>query len=63
MLHTYPDSLAYDQKLQDTALAYLFSSEKAPGSFAENYVGVAVLSGGVPYFLPNLANERHVVTK
>jgi p-hydroxybenzoate 3-monooxygenase len=40
MLHTFPDSLAYDQKLQDTDLAYLFSSEKALGSLAENYVGL-----------------------
>ena len=38
MLHTFPESLAYDQKLQDTDLAYLFSSEKALGSLAENYV-------------------------
>ena len=40
MLHTFPESLAYDQKLQDTDLAYLFSSEKALGSLAENYVGL-----------------------
>lgn len=40
MLHTFPDSLAYDQRLQDTDLAYLFSSEKALGSLAENYVGL-----------------------
>ncbi len=40
MLHTFPDSLEYDQKLQDTELAYLFSSERALGSLAENYVGL-----------------------
>lgn len=40
MLHTYPDSLPYDQKLQNTDLEYLFSSEKALGSLAENYVGL-----------------------
>eukprot|EP01037_Dinobryon_pediforme_P000388 gene388-389_t len=40
MLHTFPDSIAYDQQLQDTDLAYLFSSEKALGSLAENYVGL-----------------------
>jgi p-hydroxybenzoate 3-monooxygenase len=28
-LHTFPESLAYDQKLQDTDLAHLFLSEKA----------------------------------
>lgn len=40
MLHTYPESLAYDQKLQNTELEYLFASEKALGSLAENYVGL-----------------------
>ena len=40
MLHTFPDSLAYDQKLSQTELEYLFSSEKALGSLAENYVGL-----------------------
>ncbi len=40
MLHTFPDSLPYDQMLQKTELAYLFSSERAQGSLAENYVGL-----------------------
>ena len=40
MLHTFPDNIAYDQKLQQTDLDYLFSSEKALGSLAENYVGL-----------------------
>ncbi len=40
MLHTFPDSIAYDGKLQDTELDYLLSSEKALGSLAENYVGL-----------------------
>lgn len=40
MLHTFPDSIAYDQKLQETDLAYLFSSEAAQRSLAENYVGL-----------------------
>jgi p-hydroxybenzoate 3-monooxygenase len=40
MLHTFPDSLPYDQKLAQTELDYLFSSEKAMGSLAENYVGL-----------------------
>ena len=40
LLHTFPDSIAYDQKLQKTDLAYLFSSENAMGSLAENYVGL-----------------------
>ena len=40
MLHTFPDGLPYDQKLSQTELEYLFSSEKALGSLAENYVGL-----------------------
>jgi len=40
MLHTFPDSPDYDRKLQETDLSYLFSSEKALGSLAENYVGL-----------------------
>jgi p-hydroxybenzoate 3-monooxygenase len=40
MLHTFPDHIEYDQKLQQTELTYLFSSEAAMGSLAENYVGL-----------------------
>ena len=40
MLHTFPDAISYDQKLQQTDLEYLMSSEKALGSLAENYVGL-----------------------
>jgi p-hydroxybenzoate 3-monooxygenase len=40
LLHTFPDSIPYDQKLQQTDLEYLFSSEAALGSLAENYVGL-----------------------
>ncbi|WP_417625676.1 4-hydroxybenzoate 3-monooxygenase [Pararhodobacter aggregans] len=40
LLHRFPDSLTYDQRLQDTELAYLFSSEAALSSLAENYVGL-----------------------
>lgn len=40
MLHTFPDNLAYDQKLQQIEMEYLFSSEKALGSLAENYTGL-----------------------
>ncbi|RZL67535.1 MAG: 4-hydroxybenzoate 3-monooxygenase [Rhodococcus sp. (in: high G+C Gram-positive bacteria)] len=39
LLHRFPDS-AYDQRLQQTELEYLFSSERALGSLAENYVGL-----------------------
>ncbi len=34
------DNIPYDQKLQQTDLEYLFSSENAMGSLAENYVGL-----------------------
>lgn len=40
LLHTFPDNIPYDQKLQQTDLEYLFSSEAALGSLAENYVGL-----------------------
>ena len=40
MLHTFPDSIPYDQKLQETDLDYLFSSDAAMSSLAENYVGL-----------------------
>ena len=40
LLHRFPDSSAFDRRLQDTDLAYLFSSQKALGSLAENYVGL-----------------------
>ena len=40
MLHTFPDNLEYDAKLQQTELEYLFSSESAQRSLAENYVGL-----------------------
>jgi p-hydroxybenzoate 3-monooxygenase len=40
MLHRFPANLAYDDKLQQTDLAYLFSSEAALRSLAENYVGL-----------------------
>jgi p-hydroxybenzoate 3-monooxygenase len=40
MLHRFPDNIEYDQKLQQTELEYLFSSEAAQRSLAENYVGL-----------------------
>ena len=40
LLHRFPDRLAYDDRLQDTDIAYLFSSEAAQRSLAENYVGL-----------------------
>jgi p-hydroxybenzoate 3-monooxygenase len=40
LLHTFPDSIEYDRKLQEIDLAYLFSSDAAQSSLAENYVGL-----------------------
>jgi p-hydroxybenzoate 3-monooxygenase len=40
LLHRFPDDSAYDQRLQQTELSYLFSSGKALASLAENYVGL-----------------------
>jgi p-hydroxybenzoate 3-monooxygenase len=41
LLHRFPDRLAYDDRLQQTDMAYLFSSEAALRSLAENYVGLS----------------------
>ena len=40
LLHTFPESPEYDRRLQEVELAYLFSSEAAQRSLAENYVGL-----------------------
>ena len=40
MLHRFPDASAYEQKLPEIELAYLFSSQHALASLAENYVGL-----------------------
>lgn len=40
MLHTFPASIEYDQQLQRVEMEYLFSSEAAQRSLAENYVGL-----------------------
>jgi len=40
LLHRFPEHSPYDLRLQQTELAYLFSSEKALASLAENYVGL-----------------------
>jgi p-hydroxybenzoate 3-monooxygenase len=41
LLHRFPNNILYDDKLQETDMAYLFSSEAALRSLAENYVGLA----------------------
>ena len=40
MLHTFPETPDYDQKLKEIDMSYLFSSEAALSSLAENYVGL-----------------------
>jgi p-hydroxybenzoate 3-monooxygenase len=40
LLHRFPDDSPYDRRLQQTDLAYLFSSQNALASLAENYVGL-----------------------
>jgi p-hydroxybenzoate 3-monooxygenase len=40
LLHRFPDRLSYDDRLQDTEMSYLFSSEAAMRLVAENYVGL-----------------------
>jgi len=40
LLHRFPDNSPFDQRLQETDLAYLFSSQRALASLAENYVGL-----------------------
>mgnify|MGYP000221118702 CR=1 FL=1 len=40
LLHDFPDNIPYDNRLQDTDMDYLFSSEAAMASLAENYVGL-----------------------
>jgi len=40
LLHTFPDTIPYDRRLQDIDLEYLFSSDAAMASLSENYVGL-----------------------
>ena len=40
MLHRFPANIPYDDKLQNTELQYLLSSDVAKQSMAENYVGL-----------------------
>ncbi len=40
LLHSFPDNSEFDNHLQQTDLEYLFSSESALASLAENYVGL-----------------------
>ncbi|MDQ7072057.1 MAG: 4-hydroxybenzoate 3-monooxygenase [Rhodobacterales bacterium] len=40
LLHRFPENSGFDDKLQQTDLEYLLSSEKALASLAENYVGL-----------------------
>jgi p-hydroxybenzoate 3-monooxygenase len=40
LLHKFPDDSPFDNRLHDTDLDYLFSSDSAMRSLAENYVGL-----------------------
>ncbi len=40
LLHSFPENSEFDNHLQQTDLEYLFSSESALASLAENYVGL-----------------------
>jgi len=40
LLHCFPEDSDFDRRIQDTELAYLFSSDAALVSLAENYVGL-----------------------
>ena len=40
LLHRFPEQGDFERRLQDTDLAYLFSSRQALASLAENYVGL-----------------------
>ncbi len=40
LLHKFPDNSPFDQRMQETDLDYLLSSEAAMASLAENYVGL-----------------------
>jgi p-hydroxybenzoate 3-monooxygenase len=40
LLHRFPERISYDDRLQDTEMSYLFSSETAMRLVAENYVGL-----------------------
>ena len=40
MLHRFPESSGFDQKMQAAELDYLFSSQAAQTALAENYVGL-----------------------
>ena len=40
LMHRFPDASEFDGKIQTAELAYLFSSEAAMTSLAENYVGL-----------------------
>ena len=40
LLHRFPDRLEYEDRLQQTEMSYLFSSDTALRLLAENYVGL-----------------------
>jgi p-hydroxybenzoate 3-monooxygenase len=43
LMHNFPDSGSFGQKMQRAELDYLFSSTAAMTSMAENYVGLPLV--------------------
>jgi p-hydroxybenzoate 3-monooxygenase len=41
LMHRFPDSAGFGQKMQEAELSYLMSSEAAQTMLAENYVGLS----------------------
>ena len=40
LMHTFPDQSVFDQRMQESGIAYLAESDSARASFAEQYVGL-----------------------
>jgi p-hydroxybenzoate 3-monooxygenase len=40
LMHRFPDSAGFGQKMQEAELSYLMSSKAAQTTWAENYVGL-----------------------
>jgi p-hydroxybenzoate 3-monooxygenase len=40
LMHRFPDSGGFGQRVQEAELSYLVSSAAASGALAENYVGL-----------------------
>jgi p-hydroxybenzoate 3-monooxygenase len=45
LMHQFPDTAGFGQKIQEAELDYLVNSEAASRSLAENYVGLPLTFG------------------